>query len=116
MEKAIQKALVRWFLTTIYHTSHNIKLIAVQNENSRHETDMGVDNGHPDLYLAGCDNIHYLELKKKKGKLSDNQKKWNEWFDDNLSCDNITRDVAYGYEQAKEKITIWCNNLINGEI
>lgn len=81
------------------------KLIAVLNEEAREVVAMGVDIGHPDLYLISQNGIFYLELKRKKGKLSTAQKAWNKWFDDNLSgAEWASRDVAYGFIEAKEKI------------
>lgn len=80
------------------------------NENSHKHIDMGVDVGCPDLIIGipykGIFHLLFLELKTKKGKLRDTQKAWNERFDNNLipKCSNISRAVAYGYDDAIKHI------------
>lgn len=72
---------------------------------------MGVDVGCPDLILRqkrkNITHLFFLELKKKDGKLMQSQIDWNKDFDENYAADNCTRDVAYGYDEAIEKINAW---------
>jgi hypothetical protein len=93
----------------------HINICAAQNENSRHSTDLGLDAGRPDTELeTRVDDIlyiFYLELKKLNGKLLPSQIKWNENFDKYRVSKNAKRDVAYGFEQAKEKILAWAESL-----
>lgn len=102
---AIQKAVVS------YLRRLNFKVAANNNEHAREHVDMGVDIGSADLVI--CRKIGdttyflYLELKTKKGKLSINQKKWNEDFDQNYKSSNCIRAIAYGYNQAIEEINLW---------
>lgn len=86
------------------------RLIGVANEDSRFNMDAGIDAGHPDTYILSSAGIYYLELKTTKGRLIPSQIKWNEWFDVNIAPHTvlIKRDVAYGLEEAKDKITAWC--------
>lgn len=115
IEAAIQRELFKWWRNDIAPLYPDVKFIAVQNENSRFDTSMGVDNGHPDIYLLAPWGILYLELKKLKGRLSEDQKEWNSWFDEyiqksiqsELTGGYATRAVAYGFVQAKEIIVAW---------
>lgn len=97
----------------------NIYYAANFNEFARHNADMGMDKGSPDLRLESIhDNITYilyLELKTKKGKLSKDQIKWNENFDKNRASSNCKRAVAFGFDDAKKIITDWQNNLLTIE-
>lgn len=108
VEGAIQRSLVQW----VKKTYPFIKLAASQNENSRHATGMGMDIGEPDIRLCakGADGVayfHYLELKTSKGKLGDNQIKWNVDFDANWQSRNFTRSAAYGFAEARQQIENW---------
>jgi hypothetical protein len=107
VELTIQRHLVIW----VRATYPNIKIAASQNEHSHKFVDLGMDVGEPDLRLCKRvgDVAHflYLELKRKDGALSGNQKKWNADFDANWNCENFVRDVAYGFIEAKEKIGAW---------
>jgi hypothetical protein len=63
----------------------------------------GVKAGVPDVFLpVARGGFHglYVEMKAKKGKLSDNQLFWI--FD--LSRQGYKTEVCFGWEQAKEKI------------
>jgi len=77
--------------------------------------DMGMDVGTTDLQLsARVESIYYmfyLELKTKDGELRESQIEWMDDFDKNFKCDNATRDVAYGFSEAKEKIIAWADSL-----
>ena len=108
---------MKWLPTYLKATAYpfEVKLAASQNENSRHAVDLGMDVGEPDLrfYCRPGDILHmfYLELKKKKGKLSESQIEWNVDFDANYAGVNATRAVAYGFLEAREKIISWLNSL-----
>jgi hypothetical protein len=92
-----------------------VALSAPQNENSRHLTDMGTDIGEPDLHLTATVNgifyIFYLELKTLDGTFRKSQIKWNERFDKHFIAKNASRDVAYGYLEARIKIKSWLKSL-----
>lgn len=72
---------------------------------------MGVEVGSTDLVLrmrVGCITYFlYLELKKRNGKLSQDQIDWNEEFDTHYKSDNCIRAVAYGFEEAREIVIQW---------
>lgn len=112
IERAIQKALVDW----IANTYPMIKVAASQNENSRHAVDLGMDVGEPDIRLlirvGKIAYLHYLELKKTKGRLNPSQISWNADFDENYLSDNCTRSVAFGFSQAKEWVTQWYQTVL----
>ena len=90
---------------------NTVKIASNNNEHARHAVSMGVDVGSPDLllYTRKYDVTYFLflELKKKKGKLSESQKEWNEIFDKSYKSKNCIRDVAYGFEQARNIISTW---------
>lgn len=85
------------------------------NEHARHCVDMGVEVGSTDLALrtrrGNTTYFFYLELKKLKGKLSPDQTAWNEDFDMHYVSSNCQRDVAYGLQEAKNKIIGWLGSL-----
>lgn len=88
------------------------------NEHARHQVGMGVEVGSADLLLrtrrGDITYFFYLELKKLKkngGKLSPDQIKWNEDFDTHYASSNCQRDVAYGLQEAKDKIIEWVSSL-----
>jgi hypothetical protein len=97
IEAAIQRELVRW----IKNTYPEARVHASLNENSRHNTDMGIWVGFPDLTLFHNNHELYLELKKKKGKLSGAQIKCHA----ELKEMGKTVVTAYGYIEAQEKIS-----------
>lgn len=113
MEQAIQRELVR-FLRGM-KLSFKLGISAAQNENSRHSVDMGMDVGQPDLQLyATIGDLQYtfwLELKRKDGSLRDSQIAWNEKFDTHFKAKNNQRDVAYGFNDAKEKCLEWLDMI-----
>lgn len=57
---------------------------------------MGVARGFPDYVIVTRKGVIYLEMKTKKGKLSEDQKNWLEILPASY--------VAYGYDHAKEII------------
>ena len=95
--------------------SFDVKVSSSQNENSRYHSNMGMDVGQPDLvFMVRSDDvlhILFLELKTKKGKLRESQKLWNDDFDKNFLSKNATRDVAYGFSEAQEKIKGFLSTL-----
>lgn len=103
-EASIQRNLVKW----IKETYPNVKVIAAQNENSRHATEQGTDVGLPDLILMWrVDDIlevFFLELKTKKGRLQPSQKEWAADYAKRFISENTHYDVAYGFSEAKKKI------------
>lgn len=111
VEASIQRAFVSW----LQKNHPEIKVAASQNENSRHATHLGTDVGEPDIRLCkrvgNTAHFLYLELKTSKGKLGENQIKWNADFDANWRCDNFKRDVAYGFAEAIEAVAAWSASL-----
>lgn len=107
VEASIQRHLVAW----IRSEYPSIKVVATLNENSRTQIEMGCDVGITDLILLdrhdGVLFVFFLELKTKKGKLSQSQKDWQEDYINRYESANATYDVAYGFSQAKEKIKDW---------
>lgn len=98
-----------YLATTSY--SFKVKVAASQNENSRHATHLGTDIGEPDLRLSaragGVYYMYYLELKTTKGRLRESQTEWADDFNQNFACNNASCDVAYGFQEAKDKIIAW---------
>lgn len=108
IEDAIQRALVKW----IREECPSIHIIATRNEDSRKFVGMGVDVGVTDLILMKKRDdilqVLFLEMKTKRGKLSESQKEWKTGkYDLLLNSNNTQYDVAYGFENAKEKILDW---------
>ena len=108
-EDAIQSEVVRETKKLYPH----IRIFSIRNENNYYKSEE-CDIGHPDLQLEVIyENITFilkLELKTTKGKLNENQKKWNERFDSVWSY-NCIRRVAYGTNQALEIIDHWMGEL-----
>lgn len=110
IEAAIQRAVVHWMKE--HHPA--IMMQATLNENSHHCMDMGCTAGIPDLLLFlpgpqdGLLHIFFLELKTKKGKLSDSQ---IAWALTRPRSHNVTYGVAYGYTEAIQAIQSWVDNL-----
>lgn len=102
-----------------YLSSKKLKYFAVPNgfvrggsdklANARYVNYMkaeGVRNGVFDLViLLGCGKIAFLELKTKKGKPSEHQLEWKDYFDSEF----YNNAICYGYEEAKNFI----DNLLN---
>lgn len=105
VESAIQRNLVKEIRRDYPH----LKIIAAQNENSRHMASMGMDVGLPDLMLmerhGDVLRILFLELKTKKGKLQKSQKEWKKGYDLMYAASNTAYGVAYGIQQAREIIS-----------
>lgn len=97
------------------YASSPIAFAANNNEHARHHVDMGVETGSADILFrtrrANITYFLYLELKKLKGKLSPDQIKWNSDFDAHYASSNCQRDVAYGLQEAKDKIIGWLASL-----
>ena len=115
MRKNVEASIQRAFVLYLKKEFPDIKISASQNENSRHAVDLGMDVGEPDIRL--CKRIGdityflYLELKTSKGTLRDSQIKWNADFDANWECKNFTRDVAYGFADARDAVKCWLDHL-----
>ena len=111
IEAAIQRAGVDW----VKKTHADVKIIATLNENSRHHIGMGCDVGITDLMLmkrvGGVLYVFFLELKKKKGVLSKSQKDWRIDYECRFAGNNTRYDVAYGFDEMKEKINLWIKSL-----
>jgi hypothetical protein len=104
VEATIQRALVRWIRENYPH----VKIIAAQNENSRHHIEQGMDIGLPDLMLLWRENdvlqMFFLELKTKKGRLSASQKDWAADYALRFAASNTQYAVAYGFAAAREAV------------
>lgn len=107
-EHEIQVELVK------YLSKYKIKHFAVPNgfvrggsdkvENARYVNYMkaeGLKNGAPDLVLLpGSGDVIFLELKTEKGKLSEYQLEWQEFFNRN----QYVYKIVYGLNEAKQFI------------
>jgi hypothetical protein len=61
----------------------------------------GLRTGSPDLViLLGEGRVLFLEMKTTKGKMSEEQKKWKEWF----MVHDYNYEVCYGVENAKKVV------------
>ena len=71
----------------------------------------GMRPGIPDLFLPspkGKFHGLFIEMKSKNGKISDIQK----WWHDKLSAQGYLVWTCYGFNSAKEVITMYLNNKI----
>jgi len=75
----------------------------------RHNTDMGLRSGLPDLFIILPNHILFLEMKRiKKSTVSKEQEEWIKAIN-GLKLKNISASVAYGADQAIQIIeTIVC--------
>lgn len=70
---------------------------------------MGMSKGFPDLHIPLPTKTHYgayIELKTVSGKLSREQRDWLDY----LSAQGYYADVAYGFDDAKQKIEQYLAN------
>lgn len=71
---------------------------------------MGLAEGFPDLIIFAKNAEHnclYLEMKRKKGgRLSDEQKEWLQWLDEN----DYAVGVAKGYDSAVRVLNNYLEN------
>lgn len=108
IEASIQRAVVAY--TRDKHP--DVMIQATLNENSRHAMDMGCSPGITDLILFIVRHktlyVLFLELKKKKGKLSSSQ---ITWADNRPLADNCSYAVGYGYHEAISIIDGWVGNI-----
>lgn len=107
IEAAIQRDLVSWIRSDVPQIH---RIVATLNENNRRCMDMGCEEGITDLLLFRernqIEEIFYLELKTKTGKLSPAQKDWRATkYKDQLL--NTHYAVAYGFQHAKDLILEW---------
>lgn len=104
IESAIQKAVINYV-----HTEYpKVLITTTANERSYKETAQIGSIGIPDLILFALDgSVLFLELKKRTGKLSPSQK---DWFAANNNLPH-TKEVAYGFAQAREIINNWVTLL-----
>jgi hypothetical protein len=113
-ESAIQRALVDWLTNNYRH----VMVQATLNENSRNYMGMGCTVGIPDLIIFwrrfGVLQVLFLELKTKKGRLSNSQTGWKSaWYDSLLKEKNAHYAVAYGFSDAKNILeAVLCPNAI----
>lgn len=74
-----------------------------------------MDVGEPDLRIYkvkdGVQHCLYLELKSAKGYLSDSQKSWKEDYDNRRRGWNTCYAVAFGLDEAMQKIIQWDNDF-----
>lgn len=112
VEAAIQGALILWVHQTY---GPEIIITATSNEKNYKETRQIGSIGITDLLVFRahpfCVYILWLELKKKTGKLRETQIEWNENFDANFSRFNSARAVAYGYNEGRNIIEKWVDNV-----
>lgn len=98
-EHAIQAAVIRW----VKEELPSVIICATQNELSYKDIAQIGHIGISDLILFHADRrVLFLELKQKKGKLSQVQK-------DFLSLCYHPCDVAYGFSEAKRIIGEWAH-------
>lgn len=95
--------------------SNPIKIMAPQNEHSRHHVGLGMDVGTPDLHFSirvdGTLYMFFLELKTKTGKLTKSQRDWARDYHENFASSNTHYAVAYGLKQACEEFMCWIDSL-----
>lgn len=100
IEDAIQRDLMLW----IKREHPYLKAFATRNEDSRKRSEE-IEVGLPDVIIrweqGGIRHLFYLEIKRKKGRLSENQK---QWIKDNSLLANEYYAVAYGLEECKQAI------------
>lgn len=106
IEAAIQKAVIKY----VKDNMPNCIITTTANERSYKETSQIGSLGIPDLILFENNRVLFLELKKRTGKLSTSQIKWNKDFDNKFASNIFTRAVAYGYNEAIEIIDSFHNN------
>ena len=65
---------------------------------------LGVKAGVPDLILVlATGEVRWMEVKRKDGRLSDAQKEWHEFLNQN----GQRAVVVYSFEEAVEILTMW---------
>ena len=87
-EHILQKSIVAYLRSRGYRTQCNDVFNAVKyinGENKRiieisHLKAMGAGKGYPDLTAHCKDETIYIEIKTDKGRLSPEQKEWQEFF------------------------------------
>ena len=104
IEDAIMRAVIRHVKETY---GNKIIIHATRNESLRYDTDMMGEKGITDLLIFKPDKILFLELKRKNGKLSKDQKIFNAKFDDCFASNILSRAVGYGYEESIKIINDW---------
>ncbi len=102
-----QAALIKWFDTA--YSLYKGRLAATPNGGKRHIRTAvslkaeGVRAGYPDLFLPVPRNNHHglhIELKVKKGRLSDSQKDWLNF----LNSQGYMAVCCYGWDEARAVI------------
>jgi hypothetical protein len=101
IEDAIQAAVISW----VHEVYPEVLITTTSNEKHYKQTRMVGSLGIPDLILFYKHHVFFLELKTKTGKLRQTQKNWFASFSFPHSA-----DVAYGFDEAKQKITAWFEN------
>jgi glutaredoxin-related protein len=101
IENAIQAAVIEWV-----HIQYPCVLITTTNNEGHYKNTRQIGSlGIPDLILFHKHYVLFLEIKTIKGKLRQTQKDWFAKF--SLPHSAV---VAYGFDQAKEKIISWMQN------
>lgn len=104
LEHQEQKALIEWCEYKGY--PYNL-IFAIPNGGKRHKAvavklkKEGVKSGVPDLFLPVPAMSYcglFIEMKSKKGKVTDNQKKWIK----TLIKQGFIADTCYGFDEAKD--------------
>lgn len=114
VESAIQRAVVDW----VWTKHPGIGLHATLNEHGydRGGKTLGADEGITDLILwkrhERILHLLFLELKQKKGKLSESEEEWAENYSTNMEARNTSYAMACGFSAAKNVITDWMGRFV----
>lgn len=101
-EEQEQMLFIHWLTTkklSYWHTPNSTYTKSWSQK--RHNTNMGVQSGIPDLFVIVNNQVVGVEMKRLKGGVvSDNQKAWIE----KLNNANIPTKVCKGFREAIEYI------------
>ena len=98
-----QKALVQWLnIKKIKHTAIPNSTFTTSWKQKRHNTDMGLTPGFPDLVVCAGRLLLFIEMKRKGGSTSKFQKEWIERIN---KCESHHAVVCVGYEEAVKLIS-----------
>ena len=102
-EHNLQSLMVRWF--DLVYSEYRLNLFAVPNGQNKSKIQAakfkreGRRSGVPDMFLPyASSSFHglFLEFKKPKGKISDNQAQWIK----GLKANNFRCEVVYSCDEA----------------
>jgi len=96
------------FLEKLISGGKEIKYSSIPNSTytkswnqKRKNKEQGLRAGLPDLFLIVSNQALFIEMKRKNGKLSENQK---EWINAINECYGLQAFVCFGCEEAKQVI------------